>query len=443
MAAMVERQRIKHLLRRAGFGGSREEIDQAVADGFEATVARLVNFDQVEDPVDGVLATMAGDVLDLTNLEDVQVEWLYRLLRTKRPLQEKMTLFWHGHFVSGHDKVQNAWIMREQNQLFRRHALGNFRALSLAVAKDPAMLVYLDGNTNRKASPNENYARELLELFALGIGHYTERDVQEMARAFTGWNTQASRRGPVFFFNRNQHDDGAKTILAQTKNFNGDEAIDVALAQPVHAAFIVNKLWSYFAYPQPAAEVIAPFIDLYRTSGFEIKPIVEAMFRADAFYSDRAMRGYVKSPVDYAVGAARALGMKARERTVIQNLGLMGQTLYSPPNVAGWPGNRAWINPSTLVERFNFAARLTTAAGLPYDNGEWEADTFLQRYGLTTWDQTIDFLLDLLIDVEPPPALREALSGYVAGADLKPRTIEIKLRGLAHLLLVSAEHQMA
>jgi uncharacterized protein (DUF1800 family) len=442
MAADRERRRVAHLLRRAGFGAPPDEVERCVAQGVEATVDELVNYERIPDTLDETLTQLDDGLLDLNTLEDIQTWWLYRMLRTKRPLQEKMTLFWHGHFATANSKVNNPRLMHDQNALFRAHALGSFPALALAVSKDPAMLIWLDGNTNRKAAPNENYGRELLELFTLGIGNYGERDVEAVARAFTGWNLTPRAAGPqVFQFNPRQHDDGPKAILGQTGRWNGDDALRIILDQPAHADFMATKLFRFFAYAEPEPAVVAPLAKLYRDSNYEIRPVVRALLLSEEFYSERAASRYVTSPVEYLIGAIRTLGMSARARSLLPMLAAMGHQLYNPPHVGGWPDGLGWVSPSALVERFNAAGRLTAATGQPPNGGGlFDPAALVQRLKLNGWEAAIVALLTALSDREIAPAARAALSTYVASATFTdPRILDIKMRGLVHLILTMPE----
>jgi uncharacterized protein (DUF1800 family) len=444
MASESERRRVAHLLRRAGFGAPPDEVERCAAQGVEATVEELINYERVPDTLDETLRQLDGGLIDLNTLEDVQTWWLYRLLQTKRPLQEKMTLFWHDHFATANAKVNNPLLMHQQNALLRAHALGSFPTLALAVSKDPAMLLWLDGNANRKAAPNENYGRELLELFTLGIGNYTERDVEEVARAFTGWNLTPRQAGPQSFqFNPRQHDAGPKTILGRTENWNGDDALRIILDQPTHADFLAAKLFRFFAYADPEPAVVAPFAKLYRESNLEVKPVVRALLLSEEFYSDRALSRYVTSPVEYVVGAIRTLGTTARARGLLPLLAAMGQQLYNPPHVGGWGDGLAWVNPAALVERFNAAGRLTAVTGQPPNQGGvFDPAAVVQRFKLTGWDSAIDALLSALSDRPIAPAARATLAAYVAGASFAdPRARDPKLRGLVHLILTLPEAQ--
>jgi uncharacterized protein (DUF1800 family) len=437
-------RKVAHLLRRAGFGATPEDIQAHAAKGLEATVDELVNYEQQPDDLDATLAKVQGDLVDLNNLEDIQTWWLYRMLHTSRPLQEKMTLFWHGHFATAFYKVRDARYMHGQNETFRANALGNFKDLVTAVAKDPAMLIWLDGNTNRKGAPNENFARELMELFTLGIGNYSEDDVKNAARAFTGWNL--NRQQGAFAFNKNQHDEGEKTFRGLTGNLNGDDVIANVAADPATAKRLATKLFAFFAYDQPEPAVVQPFADLYLRSNLEIKPVVRAILTSDAFYSDKAFTSHVKSPVEYVVGTIKQLKGQVRERGLSAALRQQGQELFNPPNVAGWPGGPAWLDAATIEARFNFGGLLAAAVkNAPGANtgGYIDPESMVQKLATRSWDAVID-LFGGSLTAGLSDATRSALKDYAAKAqDAKPVTLDTKLRGIIHLLMVSPEYQVA
>ena len=252
-----------------------------------------------------------------------------------RPLQEKMTLFWHGILTSSFRKTGKGPQTLVQNQLFRREGMGRYGALLKAISRDPAMMIYLDSRSNKKAAPNENYSRELMELFSLGIGNFTEVDVRESARAFTGWQL---KRKTEFFFNTNQHDFGVKSFLGQAGNFDGDDIVDIIMAQPAAAEDVCGKLWSFFAYPDPEPEVVSRLAGIFRRNNSQIRPVVRAIFESEEFYSNRAVAALVKGPAELAAGTVRTLGIDTDFKRLDQPIGSMGQVLFDPPNVAGWPG---------------------------------------------------------------------------------------------------------
>ena len=286
--------------------------------------------------------------------------WLDEMLVTPSPLTERMTLFWHNHFVSGQQKVKLAVLMYRQNVTLRANALGRFGDLLHAIARDPAMVIYLDNAQNRKGTPNENFAREVMELFTLGEGHYSEQDIKEAARAFTGWSLD--RETGQFVFRRFIHDYGPKTVLGKSGNLDGDDVLDILLAQPQTAQFVTRKLWREFVSPDPDEAEVKRIAARFRDSRYDIKVALQALLTSDAFYAAENRGVLVKSPVDLVVGTMRQFGMQPGQPVpfAVAAAG-MGQNLFSPPNVKGWPGGEAWINTSTLLARKQFLDRLFRA----------------------------------------------------------------------------------
>ena len=452
MNAADQRSQIAHLLRRAGFGASEAELDAYTALGFEASVDRLLNPERVEDDLEGGIAALG---LDTSKLGDLQLLWLYRMVNTHRPLAEKMTLFWHGHFATAAAKVNSPFLMWRQNELFRARGLGNFGDLTLAVSQDPAMLLWLDGNANRKASPNENYGRELLELFMLGIGNYSEADVWAAARAFTGWYFRGQRGdnnryiSAEFYFAANQHDSGPKTFLGQTGAWNGDDIIRIALGQPACARWIARKLFSYFVWDAPDDATIAPFADAFTQHHYDIRETLRAILLSPEFRSPRAFGAKIKSPAELVAGTLRTLGMTVPPRDVLNTMRRMGQELLNPPHVGGWTSGVGWINPSSLLERFNFANRIVTTrggnGGAAFDPGQAVAGK-----GLGTPESLVDYFVGLLLDGQVSPEQRSALIGYLRLDDggqpgaftLNARTLDSKVRGLIHLTMATPAFQL-
>ena len=279
------------------------------------------------------------------------VWWANRMLTTKRPLEEKLTLFWHGHFATGDAKVRDYRMMLRQNEMLRAHAAGSLRDLLVGILKDPAMLVYLDNGENVKKHPNENFGRELLELFTMGVGNYTERDVREAARAFTGWTNDVL----AFKFDAAQHDFGEKAFLGRTGPFNGEDIIDAILEQPVTAEFMAAKLYRYFVREDVSSAVKTGLGRTFRDSGYQVKPLLKQIFLSKDFYSAPSSATQIKSPVPLVVSTYKKMGL--RELPTIPDFGRMtgglGQALFDPPNVAGWAGGRTWITPATLFQRGN------------------------------------------------------------------------------------------
>ncbi len=283
--------------------------------------------------------------------------WMTEMLATGSPFSEKMTLFWHNHFATGQEKVRSAVQMLRQNQILRKHALGNFGALLREISKDPAMLIYLDQAQSKKGTPNENFAREVMELFTLGEGHYSEQDIKEAARALTGWSVDVDVG--EFRFRPALHDTGNKTILGQTGNFSGDDVITMLLQRPETAEFVVKKLMREFVAPVPEAAEVKRLAKIFREGNYEIAPLMRAMLTAPAFYAADNRSALVKSPVDLVVGTLRQFKFEVHDAAPFAVLTRqLGQDLFQPPNVKGWPGGEVWINTNTLLARKGFLNRL-------------------------------------------------------------------------------------
>ncbi len=350
-----------HLLRRAGFGGSPADIASAAAAGMEAAVDRLLH------PVSESLPDAPSADLTYTAMTDPKQKraaayaaiawWTDRILQTRNPLVERMTYFWHNHFTSAIEGGVTPAMMVAQNTLYRTQGMGRFSDLTHAVARDPAMLLYLNGNQNRKQHPNENFARELMELFTLGVGNYTEQDVRESARAFTGW--VVDRSGQAQFVAR-FHDDGSKTFLGTSGALRGDDVIDILMRQPVTAQFVGRKFLRHFVYDDPEPELVDAVADRFRSSGYDVRDLLGVLLRSNVFYSQRAYRSLVKSPAELVLGAMRMTGVSATGPRVIGAMAAMDQVLMRPPNVAGWPGGAAWLNQGTILARLNFLNQLAS-----------------------------------------------------------------------------------
>jgi uncharacterized protein (DUF1800 family) len=290
------------------------------------------------------------------------------MLATPSPLTERLTLFWHNHFTSSLTKVRSPHLLFRQNALLRTEALGNFARMLHAMARDPAMVAYLDSNLNRREKPNENFARELLELFTLGEGHYSESDIKAAARAFTGW--MLDRDSGRYVFNSRAHDAGEKTFMGRTGGFGGDEILDILLANPRTAEFVTEKLWREFVSPQPDATEVERLAAVFRNARYEIRPLMQALLTSPAFW-DPANRGeLVKSPVELLVGTVRYFKATPADPVTLARYGKrLGQDLFDPPNVKGWPGYTAWITTDTALVREQFLQRLLRGDALG-DAGE-------------------------------------------------------------------------
>jgi hypothetical protein len=393
-------ERAAHLIERAGFGATPEEIARVAAMTPERAVNSLVDYETIDasalkpfdesgiwDPgMDPFPPSRAEAVrrarehgeglgekvlapgtqrrlqpvvdkffysLTANNIETQRLGlwWANRMIASPRPLEEKLTLFWHGHFATGQNKVRDYRMMLQQNRMLRANASGTLRDLLVGILKDPGMLVYLDNGENVKSHPNENFGRELLELFSMGVGNYSERDVREAARAFTGWTNDVL----TYKFDTEQHDFGEKTFLGRTGPLNGEDIIDTILAQPVTGEYVAGKLYRYFVRDEISSDVKADLGRSFRASGYQIKPLMRRMLLAKDFYSTPSVATQIKSPVHLVVSTYKKMGL--REIPTIPDFGRMtgglGQTLFEPPNVAGWAGGRTWITPATLLQRGN------------------------------------------------------------------------------------------
>jgi uncharacterized protein (DUF1800 family) len=406
-------QTAAHLYRRAAFGATEDELQAAVGAGLDATVDLLLNYDAVpNDALDSRIASMKLDLLSRTG--SVRM-WLTRMMFTARPLQERMALFWHDHFATSVNKVYIG-IVLPQIELFRRLALGSFADLCVHVAKDPAMLTWLDNYTSRKEHPNENFGRELLELFTLGRGNYAESDVQAAARAFTGWTLDEAKL-TFYTYRDDWHDHDPKTFLGETGDWNGEDIVRIICSRPAHARFMAAKLFAWFAYDDAEPEVIERLADIYLNSHTDVRELVRAILTAPEMYSPRAMGTKIKSPIDFVIMAARQLGLTTDVPDAIDFLSVQGQVPYEPPNVAGWPGGRSWIGSSPLLGRMGFAERAVLDFA-PGSDGAGIVDALLHRLG----------------PLSVSAAVRQQLIDYVGGG--------ARIRGLAQMILSLPESQM-
>jgi uncharacterized protein (DUF1800 family) len=395
----------RHLLWRAGFGGTPAQIQLLAGWGPERAVDYILDVEKVPTPAveadrfdkdimrppspeeegayrrarrsqdENILAELRAqqqerERRDRMQVREVQRWWLTRMIESPRPLEEKMTLFWHGHFATSFRTIENSYHMFMQNELFRRNAVGNFGELLFAIVRDPAMLAYLDNNDSRKERPNENLARELMELFSLGVGNYGEGDIKEGARALTGYGF----RDDEFVFQRDNHDPNPKTILGEKGPMDGDGFVRAILGQRACSRFIAGKLYSFFVADVPiegvasgaapdaeAGAVVKQLSATFLSARYEVKPVLRRLFLSQHFYSEPVVNQHIKSPVELVVGAVRSLNTPVRDLSLLLDaMDLMGQSILMPPSVKGWVGGRAWINTSTLFVRQNILAFLLT-----------------------------------------------------------------------------------
>ena len=386
--ARLSEAQARHLLVRTGFAPSQAEVDALTGQSAAAAVSGLIAQAQRRPPLQSIYA--APDFVAqappipyrlLKSREEQQAQrqqqlreglemkawWLREMIASPTPLRERMTLFWHNHFATSQQKVNRSQAMWNQQQVLRANALGTFRTLLHDVAKDPAMLIYLDGANSRKEAPNENFAREVMELFTLGEathgGNYSERDIREAARAFTGWSVE--REDLRFKFRSAFHDDGPKTLLGRTGNFDGDAALDILLDQPGAARFVVNKLWREFVSPTLDEAQVDRIAKRFRASDYSIATAITDLLLTDAFWLDANRGNLVKSPVDLVVGTVRQFNFSYTDALPFAlKSAQLGQNLLVPPNVKGLPGQNDWINATMLLERKRFTEQLFRAVEL-------------------------------------------------------------------------------
>ena len=439
MAAKQEIALLAHLTRRAGFGATRDELEEMAELGYDKAVDQLVDYEDTP-PVDDYLLYRYHPITEVPGgaAAPGQANWMYYLVNSERPMEEKMALFWHHVFATGNAKVDNCNHLLDQIDMFRKYGMGSYKELLSKLASDPAMIFWLDNNENHKHAPNENWGRELLELFSLGVGNYTEKDVYECSRAFTGWTIGAKMprfpygRFPWHFeFLAEDHDNTEKTFLGHTGNLDGNDIIDIILQQPACPKFICRHLYNFFVADEPQVpawdieeprdpEAIQQMIDTFVDNDFEIKPVLRMMFKSDFF--KEAMYKKVKSPTEVVVGTLRLTGdMRGpdpRLEAVAKEPGYMGQDILDPPSVEGWHTGHEWINSGSLVKRVNFVADRISNTDLP------GVKRIVERVAgsngpMMSPEQFVDQCLDLMGPIEMADLTRtELISHAETGGDI-------------------------
>jgi uncharacterized protein (DUF1800 family) len=372
---------VGHLLRRAGFGLAPDDAEEWRKLGYRGAVRRLL--DELDEP-----PPPDPPGFDPYEPGAIQQAWLDRMADGHAPLAEKIAFFWHGHFATSDAKVQEPALMWKQYQLFRAEGAGRFEPLVLEVSKDVAMIRWLDGNANRKGQANENYARELQELFTLGIGNYTETDIREIARAFTGWGS----RHHDFVFSDEFHDHGSKTIHGRTGDLDGRDVVEIITSLPACRTFIATKILRFFSHPDPTADEVAAIAQALEATKGDIRSALFLMFLSPGFLDERRQRALVKSPVEVLVHGMRTVGMKQTPLWVHGSLERMGQILFRPPSVKGWPDGTEWLTSAAVVERMKAARRFGEAK-----------------------PEAASWIVDLALDGQVPPPLAQALGAAAGG----------------------------
>jgi uncharacterized protein (DUF1800 family) len=451
---------IGHLLRRAGFGAQASDIQEYSALGYDGAVDRLLNYNSIPDNVDQLLQSMN---LDLTTPVDEQRWWVVRMIYSKRQFLEKMTLFWHGMLTSSLQKIGGKTgygRMITQNQFLRDHALDTYDNILLGITQDPAMMWWLDLRLNKAKAPNENYARELMELFTLGVnGGYTQDDVHNGALALTGFTLHQDN---TVTYNPALHDNSQKTYLGHTGNLDYKDVIRIVAAHPATGPFVCQRIYRFFVNENPSASDIQTLSSTYYSSGHSIAAVMKALFHLPSFLSAASYRSRVKSPAEFVVGSIRQLGLQYNGQGLAQIMALMGQTIFAPPNVAGWPGDGAsanWMNTGTWLARVNLINTVlngtrasTSSTTIP---GVTNIDPLLQatitKNNLHTADDVLNYYVNLLIDGQIDPARRQTLSAYLTASESGGDTLHLvggqslsgnNVRGMLYLLMSGPEYQL-
>jgi len=472
-----------HLYRRATLGVGLDKVRSAVDVGFEATLGEIL-----QGEVGAANDYYTRERMALKMFEErqkmppenqdpfeLQVWWFAILLNSMHPLREKMTLFWHNHFCSSIAKVKNGKLMLLQNMLLRKYALSKFGPFLQAMTADPALLIYLDSNDNKKGNPNENYAREIMELFSLGVGNYTEQDIREAARAFTGWHTE----GEEFYFNGREHDRGIKKFLGKEGNWKGDDVVRIILQRPAVADFIVRKMYRFFVSEiDPPPALLAALADSFRRNNYDIAALVSTILRSRLFFSDHAYRKRIKSPVEFVIGTVKTFmfgDWPVPENALVTKLEAMGQLIMAPPNVKGWPGGTAWLNTSTILARHNFT--YVAASGFWPENtpngsfldrivpeeekketssddpprweeepdppGKTDVATYIRNLKIRDPKLIVDRLLELLLQGPVSEKAHQALIAFLGEGKPEGRYHSIRVRDTAHAIMTMPEYQLA
>ncbi len=469
-----------HLLRRMGFGGSPDEINSLASKGRDGAVDYLLNYQSIDNSeMERILAESfefpTSDDQKLLNQREISTWWITRMVYTKRPFEEKLTLFWHHHFATALSKVKD-FLMYVQNLTLRQYALSRFDELVLKVSQDPAMLIWLDGVVNVKGAPNENFARELQELFTLGIKdvvtgaeNYTEQDVKEIARAFTGWEFKKKKDTSIYTYesvvDASQHDNTAKTIYGQTANFSGEDVITIIANRRPTGRYLVYKLFNFFVYPldlNSSADkaLIDKFADVYFSTNHSMKELLRAIFTSDEFFSNRARFALIKTPIELVVGAVRMLqatykpGTQEkgdREQQLFRRAGYMGMELYNPPDVNGWDLHLGWVSTATMLERFNFANMLITER--PKEKAVDSVSVSLEQLKANTKPsvkKTVSKFLEILGPLEVSSSAVKQLRKYLTLDDqgnavawvVTDDVVDKKVRGLVHQIMCLPEFNL-
>ncbi len=421
-----------HLYRRAACGATWEQLQQALSDGPQRTIDKLL-----KPQAEVVAFNTKYDQYETstTSISDLRAWWLRRMIQTPHPLLEKMTLFWHSHFATSGSAVQNVSLMRQHIRLLRRQALGSFGILLEGVSRDPAVFLWLGADANRKALPNDNFVRPFMETFTIGPDHCTEKDIQEAARAFTGWFVL---RGQLRYIPREQ-DDGVKHILGREGDFTSDDVVRILLEQPATSRRVVRKLyrWLISETEEPNADLIVPLSESF-AKDYNVLGLTEKMLRSNLFFSSAAYRQRIKSPVEFALGVVKGLEGVVSTTHLAQDLAALGQNLYYPPTVKGWTGGRYWMDSASVVGRYNLALALLRDSG-PYEK-KLNPRIVVEKYACSTVESASKLLLELFLQGDVDPGVREMLSKTIR---TKGDGSDASLRRFTHGVITLPEFHLA
>lgn len=472
---MADRENVAHLLRRFALGASESELDYYSEGGYASAVDKLLKSKDAPETYQIPVSRFFVDGRPL--IQSLIAHWTLRMATTRRPLVEKMTLFWHDHFATSASKVNLPPLMFRQNELLRTYALGSFSEMLSEVSKDPAMIFWLDGQYNVRGRANENFAREVMELFTLGVDHYTEKDIQEAARAFTGWSFQLNRPGqsqgdPLklgrFIFRQNLHDNQPKTVFGKEGDFDGDDILGMLTQNPQTASYLTRKIWQWFVYDKPDAKIIDPLATKFFKSDLDISVLLREIMLHPEFVSAKAKRAIFKTPIDFVMSTVRSLGIgesmgaamaastdptdpappavRFQLNAISQACEAMGMKVFFPPDVAGWDGGQAWISSATMIERILWADRLF---------GQATRGTRRAQLAFPIFSQIADDLTPLgiskrlcsIFDVSLPPSKMDQLEKMVVESSgnqpVGPRNANLVASKVCRLIFGTPEFQMA
>jgi len=473
-----------HLMNRAGFGGSPQDIENLRQMGLYKAVSWFVDYEKIPDdtpapdwahPDPEVIArrqaiSQAADPEtrrmlqqqqnqdEYSQMADLRYWWIRRMALGPRPFQEKMTLFWHGHFATSFEKVRMPYFLWLQNETLRQNATGNFNQLLIAASEDPAMLNYLDGERSNKNNPNENFAREVMELFTLGEGNYTEQDIQQAAKAYTGWGLSKDRLH--YEYHPYNHNDGPKTIFGQTGNFTGEDVLNMICAKPECARFITKKLWRFFVQDEPPEPIVDALATEFHGHDMDIKRLMTVIFRSKEFYASDVIRSQIKSPVQWLIASTHQLQAPLPTQPMsLVMLSQLGEELFNPPNVKGWDGGIAWITTNGLLDRYNFAAALVEGNRVPLPGLMGQVQGVLNNMNEDGLAQIAPVDVNSLFspaDLSNPYSFLDALQARFLNAELKPQRLasfndflksrspieETDIRKAIRLIMCTPEYQL-